>query len=139
MNETNLNDFFTIVGINQRSEEDYLEHYGKKGMRWGVRNKKINNTENSKKSIAKKTAKAIGAATLVVGGAYAAKKILGNTGGIKLTDMKAQMINKPKISYKSYNKEAKGLLDFITNIEKELNLSPPTLADMALARNRLGI
>jgi hypothetical protein len=70
-------------------EETYLEHFGTKGMRWGVR--KIRRDEDQRKKTfgqkAKTAAKVTGIAAVAVGGAIAVSYLIGNRGRTKVGEL----------------------------------------------------
>lgn len=63
-------------------DEFVLEHFGKKGMRWGVRNK-VNQVKNIKVTPKEKKAAVISAG---IGASFIAGRILGRRGHISIMD-----------------------------------------------------
>ena len=73
-------------------EEAYIEHFGVKGMRWGVRKDRssgdvMDKRPMDKKEVAKKIAIGLGVLTVAVGAAYAGKTLSQN-GSLRLRDIK---------------------------------------------------
>ena len=65
-------------------DETYLEHFGKKGMKWGVRKKRPD--EEQRKKIFQDRARKVLLGAAVVGGALAIGALMTKRGRIKATD-----------------------------------------------------
>jgi hypothetical protein len=149
------------------SELDFLEHFGVKGMKWGVRKKQETSGESSgqaarkrrdrNKRIAGGAVAAVSVAALAYVGADFAgrlrrdkqmKDVVRNlrsmspnkrleTGRKVATNMNLN-VPKPK-TFPSYSKEAASLKNYIATLERDLNLPVPSAGDLASAAKRLGI
>lgn len=72
--------------MSEMTFDETLEHFGVKGMKWGVRNDTSGGTSGEKPgwSTKKKVAVGAGAAATVIVGAIVAKKVLGSSGAAKV-------------------------------------------------------
>ena len=145
-----------------QSVEEYLEHAGKKGMKWGKRSASSNSTSTSsgikkneekpKMSNKKKAVIAVSVTTTVAGAAFLASPKGRKTASTLISKLK----NKPtatvkptvtftkqgkpvqKVQFKSYSQDLKKLKSYVDSLEKDLGLPPATASEIAAAGKKLG-
>jgi len=117
------------------AEEDYLAHYGKKGMKWGVRRAQAASAAKTTGRVAWAGTKAVGrgtkkaaiwskdhpkeAAAIGVGALIAAKMIKGKVGKVKLSAVKGSG-PRPPVTNKGYK--------FVsTRVNKAMAMKFPTM------------
>lgn len=79
--------------------DEFLEHFGIKGMRWGVRKERSSSNEPKppldKKALVKKVAIGVGVIAVAVGAAYAAKSI-SQSGNVPVSSLSSATIDRGK-------------------------------------------
>ncbi len=112
-------------------EDLYLEHYGVKGMKWGVRKKRPDEEARKRKFGPK--AKKIAVTTAVIVGAVAVGYALQRSGGVKVSSLGG--LTDPKSSL--YDTMTAGKKAATTTLKKPVNLSDFPSPNQMMAQARM--
>jgi hypothetical protein len=126
--------------------EDDIEHYGTKGMRWGVRKSTSNsNTPKPKSSKGKKVAKITAGMAVAAGAAFVGYK-MSQSGNVKMSDISssAKTVNAGKKAAESvlasnFKKQAADLSKDIAEANASQDAWMRSLGLGAVVNNRVGL